>query len=81
MKHLSTLKARIRKQAKVRNAECMRISLSILEHLATVFPGLIDWNTDNETEVNGSDLVDALTQAVAANPELIKHLRHIAKGE
>jgi len=35
-------------------------ALAILENLVAVYPGLLD----GETEVNGADLVDALTSAI-----------------
>jgi len=37
-----------------------RIALNILRSLAREFPGLVD----GETDVNGADLTDALTDAI-----------------
>ncbi len=43
-------------------------ALSILRYLIKEFPGL----TDHESEVNGADLVDALTHEISDCPELME---------
>lgn len=46
-------------------------ALAILESLVTQFPGLVD----GETEVNGADLVEALSLAIHGSDELRSYLK------
>lgn len=46
-------------------------ALGLLEQLVAEFPGLVD----GETDVNGGDLTDAVTRALADNEELTEYLR------
>jgi hypothetical protein len=50
-------------------------ALSVLESLVSEFPGLIDGGS----EVNGADLVDALTRAIMENNDLQGYLGTFVK--
>jgi hypothetical protein len=52
-------------------------ALAILEQLVNAYPGLID----GDTEVNGGDLVEALTQAIGESENLHEYLWNIYRDK